>query len=97
MAEIRDISSVLQDPQVQHRGIIHSVGAPGGGGDEYRLVGAAFVADQDGPATDRPAPMLGEHNTEVMAELGYGAAEIEAMAADGVFGSDQVSEERSAI
>ena len=95
VAEIRGIPAVIQDPQLIHRGIIHSVGAPGGGDEEHRLVGAAFVTDQDGPTTDRPAPMLGEHNSEVMAELGYGAAEIEAMAADGVFGSDLTGEKNA--
>jgi crotonobetainyl-CoA:carnitine CoA-transferase CaiB-like acyl-CoA transferase len=87
VAQIRDIPSVLQDPQLQHRAIIHSVAAPGGGSAEHRLVGAAFIADQDGPRADRPAPILGEHNAEVLAELGYGPAEIDAMDADGVFGS----------
>ncbi len=87
VAEIRDIPSVLQDPQLQHRAVIHSVAAPGGGSEKHRLVGAAFVADRDGPKTDRPAPLLGEHNAEVLAELGYGPAEIDVMHADGVFGS----------
>ncbi len=89
VAEIRDIPAVLADPQLQHRNIIHTVGAPGGGSDQHRLVGAAFLADQDGPATDRPAPMLGEHNAEILRELGYAAAEINAMDRDGVFGASQ--------
>ena len=87
VAEIRDIPTVLQDPQLEHRDIIHTVGAPGGGGEDLRLVGAAFMADRDGPTTDRPAPMLGEHTAEVLAELGYDTAEIDAMRCDGVFGA----------
>lgn len=86
VAAIRDITSVLADPQLEHRGIIHTVSAPGGGAGEHRLVGAAFMADRDGPKTDRPAPMLGEHNAEVLGELGYTTADIDAMRADGVFG-----------
>ncbi|MBC8158268.1 MAG: hypothetical protein H8E94_02940, partial [Alphaproteobacteria bacterium] len=31
----------------------------------------------------RPAPALGEHTREVLAELGYGTAEIEALIAEG--------------
>jgi|TARA_B100001964_G_scaffold73018_1_gene82753 formyl-CoA transferase len=86
VAAIRDIPSVLADPQLEHRDIIHTVAAPGGGPGQHRLVGAAFIADQDGPTTGRPAPMLGEHNAEVLGELGYSATEIDAIRADGVFG-----------
>jgi crotonobetainyl-CoA:carnitine CoA-transferase CaiB-like acyl-CoA transferase len=89
VAEIRDIPAVLADPQLEHRKIIHTVAAPGGGSDQHRMVGAAFIADQDGPATDRPAPLLGEHNGEILRQLGYKAAEITAMDRDGVFGAKQ--------
>jgi CoA:oxalate CoA-transferase len=89
VAEIRDVSEVLDDPQLKHRDIIHSVPAPGGGSEEYCLVGAAFMADQDGPSSNRPAPLLGEHTTEVLAEFGYTAAEIEVLRADGVFGANR--------
>ncbi len=86
VAAIRDIPSVLADPQLEHREIIHTVAAPGGGPGQHRLVGAAFVTDRDGPKTDRPAPLLGEHNEEVLGELGYSATEIDAIRADGVLG-----------
>ncbi len=86
VAAIRDIPAVLADPQLEHRNIIHSVAAPGGGSDRQRLVGSAFMADQDGPAAHRPAPMLGEHNAEILRQLGYAADEITAMDRDGVFG-----------
>ena len=38
------------------------------------------------PAAARHAPILGEHTREVLAELGYGGEEIEAMAAEGAVG-----------
>jgi crotonobetainyl-CoA:carnitine CoA-transferase CaiB-like acyl-CoA transferase len=86
VAEIRDIPAVLEDPQLDHRNIIHKIAAPGGGGEQHRLVGAAFTTDHDGPATDRPAPMLGEHTTEVLNELGYTALQIDEMRLAGVLG-----------
>jgi len=38
----------------------------------------------DGGGIDRPPPMLGEHNAEVLAEAGYGADEIAAFRVGGV-------------
>ena len=32
----------------------------------------------------RPAPLVGEHTDEILASLGYGAAEIAALRAEGV-------------
>ena len=37
----------------------------------------------------RPAPGLGEHTAEVLAEAGYTAAEVEALRAAGAFGAAQ--------
>ena len=38
---------------------------------------AAFKFEHDGPRVDRPPPTFGQHNDEVLAELGYSKAEIE--------------------
>ena len=35
---------------------------------------------------ERAAPVLGQHNAEVLAELGYGPEEIEALTAEKVIG-----------
>jgi crotonobetainyl-CoA:carnitine CoA-transferase CaiB-like acyl-CoA transferase len=35
-------------------------------------------------AVDRPAPLLGEHTDAILAELGYGEAERQALRARGV-------------
>jgi crotonobetainyl-CoA:carnitine CoA-transferase CaiB-like acyl-CoA transferase len=37
---------------------------------------AAFSFGHDGPKVDRPPPVIGQHNAEVLAELGYSSAEI---------------------
>ncbi|MBX6391743.1 MAG: CoA transferase, partial [Frankia sp.] len=40
--------------------------------------------DNARPTIRRPSPGLGEHTREVLAELGYGPAEIDQLVADGV-------------
>ena len=37
---------------------------------------AAFKFGHDGPRVDRPPPMFGQHNNEVLAELGYSQSDI---------------------
>ena len=43
-----------------------------------------LLLDHDGPAIDRHSPMLGEHSEEVLRELGYSPAAIQALVAEGV-------------
>ena len=37
---------------------------------------AAFTFAHDGPRIDSPPPRLGQHNDEILAELGYSRTEI---------------------
>ena len=42
--------------------------------------------EPDPPTWERSAALLGEHNEEVLGELGYSAAEIARLAASGAIG-----------
>ena len=51
---------------------------------EYRAVTAAFGTDKDGPSFRSPPARLGEHNAEILAELGYSDDDINGFAEKGV-------------
>jgi crotonobetainyl-CoA:carnitine CoA-transferase CaiB-like acyl-CoA transferase len=72
---------VVQDPQARAAGCF--VETPDGEGGSFTAPAgpARFPGADDGPKG--PAPQLGEHTAEVLAELGYSNAEIEAMKAAG--------------
>ena len=46
----------------------------------------ARLSRSPGPRRTRPAPLLGQHNHELLTELGLTAREITALEADGVIG-----------
>ncbi len=75
-APIQNYSNVLKEPQMAHRDVLMEVAAPPGLEGSYKLVGAGFKTDKDGPKARFPAPNLGQHTDDVLAELGYSAVDI---------------------
>ncbi|GAA5149000.1 CoA transferase [Pseudonocardia eucalypti] len=72
-------------PQLQARGFFETLGHPVGGRARYSTLPLRF-SDLGPPFHRSPAPMLGEHNRGVLAELGLGEREIAALAEEGVIG-----------
>jgi crotonobetainyl-CoA:carnitine CoA-transferase CaiB-like acyl-CoA transferase len=80
-------SEVVQHPQVRENGIVVETEHPVAGPLRQARPAAQFSAT---PATIRQgAPLLGEHTEEVLIELGYSAAEIVELHAEGAFGSER--------
>lgn len=83
-ARVRSMGEALEDPQIASRALLHRhEGAPGIEG-AFSVPVAAFRFAHDGPRIDRPPPMFGEHNEEVLSELGYDAREVAAFRSAGV-------------
>lgn len=72
-------------PQLQFRGFFENVGHPVNESVPHSTVPVRFSAGPDRFHLN-PAPLLGEHNHEVLAELGLSDDEIAELEADGVIG-----------
>jgi formyl-CoA transferase len=71
------MDQVFADPQVEHLGIAQSVDHPTLG--TMRLVGQPIEMSRSRSSLRSAAPERGQHNVEILTELGFDAAEIEAM------------------
>ena len=81
-AKVQNIEEVLNDPQIQARGMLVEQDHPVAG--RVRLGNLAYrFSDCDTTITD-PAPLLGQHNRDIASTLGYSADEIDIMVRDGV-------------
>jgi crotonobetainyl-CoA:carnitine CoA-transferase CaiB-like acyl-CoA transferase len=73
---------VFADPQVRHREMAVEVDHPVAG--RARVLGIPIKLSGTPGAIRRPAPLLGEHTTEILAELGYTPQDLERLKASGV-------------
>ncbi|MEK1890212.1 MAG: CaiB/BaiF CoA-transferase family protein [Phyllobacterium sp.] len=80
-AEVKDIRHAAEDPQVTHMGMITSYEHPHGG--NVKVVAPAVRMSETPARIERPAPLIGQHGREILAEFGLSSDEIAALEAAG--------------
>ncbi|MZR29041.1 CaiB/BaiF CoA transferase family protein [Sneathiella litorea] len=74
---VRTLAEATSDPQLEHRGIVVRGENISGFDQALRLVGAPFVANEDGPKKEASSPgKVGQHTEEILRELGYSDSDI---------------------
>ncbi|MCL5775988.1 CoA transferase [Limibaculum sp. FT325] len=78
---VLDVRQMHADPQTRARDMVVATDHPVAGRVEAIGLPVKFSATPGG--STRPAPLLGQHTREILAEAGYAPAEIEAMIGSG--------------
>jgi crotonobetainyl-CoA:carnitine CoA-transferase CaiB-like acyl-CoA transferase len=78
---VYEFHEVFEDPQVRHLEAIAEIEQPGYG--KARMLAYPVRASATPAAIRRPAPLLGQHTAEVLAEIGMTREEIDRLAAAG--------------
>jgi crotonobetainyl-CoA:carnitine CoA-transferase CaiB-like acyl-CoA transferase len=78
---IRDVAQTMEDGQTRAQDLILEVEHPRIG--PLRVSGAPYHFDGEPVRARLPPPLLGQQTSEILAEAGYGAEEIEALVASG--------------
>ncbi len=88
VAPVNDYPEVFADEQVRHNRMVLTAAVPGPG--ERSFVGIPVKLSDTPGELRRVPPTVGQHNDEILAALGRTPAEIAALRADRVVGSENV-------
>jgi crotonobetainyl-CoA:carnitine CoA-transferase CaiB-like acyl-CoA transferase len=80
---VHTLDSVFEDPHLRTTGFFGTEHHPTEGRLTRMAVPMRFSAEEGAGDGRRPAPNLGEHSAEILAEAGYAEAEIAALLASG--------------
>jgi len=81
-------AQVIENPQIRHRGLFETEDHPVTG--RHNVPGLPFTMSGVGSWVRTPAPLLGEHNDEVLSELGVDAPQRQTLRGIGIIGEELV-------
>ena len=84
VAKVYDLEEALNDPQVQDRGMVVELEAPGTLNGKVRQPGIPFLLSETPGAVRHVGSVVGQHTAEVLAGLGYDHDHIAELKAKGV-------------
>ena len=88
-AKVQRIDEVLEDPQIQARGMLIEQDHPSLG--RIRLPNLPFRFSGYEPPVPAVAPSIGQHNHDIAASIGYSGEEIAEMTAAGVLYEEEAA------
>ena len=84
VSRVKNIAEVLQSEQMAYRNLLLTLEGTAGIDAPIRVLNAPYSCNEDGPGTDRPPPGIGQHNEEILHELGLAEADIAQLRSTGV-------------
>jgi crotonobetainyl-CoA:carnitine CoA-transferase CaiB-like acyl-CoA transferase len=81
---VRDLAAAFNDPQVAALDLVQTIQHPTAGA--VKVVGPPYRFSKTPGSIRRYPPRLGEHNNDLLTELGFDDAQIAAFRASGVIG-----------
>ena len=78
------VPQALEHPQIADRGLVAQFDDVPGVGRDVRVMRTGFKLDGQAPSVATPPPTLGQHNDDILAELGYAADEIAVFRTEGI-------------
>ena len=83
-ARVRKIEEALASEQVKSRAVIQGYGDPVEHGGPATLPVAAYSFAHGGPSLNGPPPKVGQHNSDVLGELGYEEGDLNRLRQQGI-------------
>ena len=77
-----NVAEVLKDPQVRHLDLVEELAHPQAG--KLQFIGGPVRYDGLAKEQSTPPPLLGEHSAAILTELGYDAADVAKLVAQGI-------------
>lgn len=90
---LHTVDTLVEDPHLKAVGFFREEQHPSEGAIRAMAYPSEWSATQ--PASSRPAPRLGEHDAEVLREMGYDDARIAALRVGGVLGATEMNKRES--